>query len=124
MIHQNVLETIGRTPLVRIGRLVGKDDATLIAKLESFNPCGSVKDRIGLSMIEAAKKDGSLKPGMTIVEPASGNTGIALAMVAAVKGYKCVLTIEEIIRDLGNLKLDFFVVGMGTGGTITGAGRF
>ncbi|MGB7063116.1 MAG: pyridoxal-phosphate dependent enzyme, partial [Candidatus Zixiibacteriota bacterium] len=95
MIHQNVLETIGRTPLVRIRRLVGKDDATLIAKLESFNPCGSVKDRIGLSMIEAAEKDGSLKPGMTIVEPTSGNTGIALGMVAAVKGYKCVFTMPD-----------------------------
>lgn len=187
MIYNNILDTIGRTPLVRINRLAGKNDATLIAKLESFNPCGSVKDRIGLSMIEAAEKDGSLKPGMTIVEPTSGNTGIALAMVAAVKGYKCVFTMpdtmslerrallkylgaeivltegpkgmkgaveraqelveefgyfqpqqfdnpanpeihqrttaEEIIRDLGDLKLDFFVVGVGTGGTITGAGE-
>ena len=95
MIYNNILETIGRTPLVKINKLVGKDDATLIAKLESFNPCGSVKDRIGLSMIEAAEKDGSLKPGMTIVEPTSGNTGISLAMVAAVKGYKCVFTMPD-----------------------------
>ena len=187
MVYQNILETIGKTPLVRINKLVGEDDATLLAKLESFNPCGSVKDRIGLSMIEAAEKDGSLKPGMTIVEPTSGNTGIALAMVAAVKGYKCIFTMpdtmslerrallkylgaeivltegskgmkgaiekaqelveefgyfqplqfdnpanprihrettaEEIIKDLGDLKLDFFVVGVGTGGTITGAGE-
>ena len=188
MVYQNILETVGRTPLVRINKLVGKDDATLIAKLESFNPCGSVKDRIGLSMISAAEKDGSLRPGMTIVEPTSGNTGIALAMVAAVKGYRCILTMpesmslerrallkflgaelvlteasrgmkgaiekarelvessgyfqplqfenpsnpqihrettaQEIIGDLGDLKLDFFVAGVGTGGTITGAGRF
>jgi cysteine synthase A len=187
MIYNNILETIGKTPLVKINKLVGKDDATLIAKLEFFNPCGSVKDRIGLSMIEAAEKDGSLKPGMTIVEPTSGNTGIAVAMVAAVKGYKCVFTMpetmslerrallrflgaeivltkgskgmrgavekaqelvkefgyfqpqqfdnpanpevhrkttaEEIIRDLGDFNLDFFVAGVGTGGTITGAGE-
>lgn len=187
MIYDNIVETIGRTPLVRINKLVGKDDATLIAKLESFNPCGSVKDRIGFSMIEAAEKEGSLKPGMTIVEPTSGNTGIALVMVAAVKGYKCIFTMpdtmslerrallkflgaeivltegakgmkgaiekaqelveefgyfqpqqfdnpanpeihrrttaEEIIKDLGDVKLDFFVVGIGTGGTITGAGE-
>lgn len=187
MIYNNILETIGRTPLVKINKLVDKDDATLIAKLEFFNPCGSVKDRIGLSMIEAAEKDGSLKPGMTIVEPTSGNTGIALAMVAAVKEYKCVFTMpetmslerrallkflgaeivltegvkgmrgavekaqeladkfgyfqpqqfdnfanpeihrkttaEEIIKDLGDLNLDFFVAGVGTGGTITGAGE-
>jgi cysteine synthase A len=187
MIYDNILETIGRTPLVRINKLVGKDDATLIAKLESFNPCGSVKDRIGLSMIETAEKEGSLKPGMTIVEPTSGNTGIALAMVAAVKGYRCVLTMpetmslergallgflgaeiiltegakgmkgavekaqelskkfgyfqpqqfdnpanpeihrtttaKEIIKDMGDLKLDYFVVGVGTGGTITGTGE-
>jgi cysteine synthase A len=187
MIHSNILKTIGRTPLVKINRLAGKEDALLIAKLECFNPCGSVKDRIGLSMIEAAEKDGSLKPGMTIVEPTSGNTGIALAMAAAVKGYKCIFTMpetmslerrallkflgaeivltegakgmkgavekaeelakafshfqpqqfnnpanpeihrkttaEEIIRDLGDTNLDFFVAGVGTGGTITGTGE-
>ncbi len=187
MIYNNVLETIGKTPLIRINKLTGKQDATVLAKLESFNPCGSVKDRIGLSMIEAAEKDGLIKPGMTIVEPTSGNTGIGLAMVAAVKGYKCVLTMpetmslerralleflgaqivltegkkgmkgaiekaqelslkpgyfqplqfvnpanpevhrrttaREIIEDLGESKLDYFVVGVGTGGTITGAGQ-
>jgi len=94
-VYNNILETIGSTPLVRINKLVDDKDATLIAKLEIFNPCGSVKDRIGLSMIEAAEKEGSLKPGMTIVEPTSGNTGIALAMVAAVKGYKAVFTMPE-----------------------------
>jgi cysteine synthase A len=187
MICNNVLETIGKTPLVRINKLVGERDASLLAKLESFNPCSSVKDRIGLSMIEAAEKAGVLKPGMIIVEPTSGNTGIALAMVAAVKGYKCVLTMpesmsverrallkflgaeiiltegargmkgaiekahelsekpayfqplqfknpanpqihrqttaEEIIQDLGDMNLDYFVAGVGTGGTITGAGE-
>jgi cysteine synthase A len=187
MIYDNVLGIIGRTPLVKINKLVGERDATVLAKLESFNPCGSVKDRIGLSMIEAAEKEGLLGPGMTVVEPTSGNTGIALAMVAAVKGYKCVLTMpesmsverrallkflgaeivltegakgmkgaiqkaeelsrqpgyfqplqfanpanpevhrrttaREIIEDLGELRLDCFVVGVGTGGTITGAGQ-
>jgi cysteine synthase A len=187
MLYHNILETIGRTPLVKINKLVGKEDAAVFAKLESFNPCWSVKDRIGLSMIEAAEKQGLLKPGMTIVEPTSGNTGIALAMVAAVKGYRCILTMpetmsierrallkflgaeivlteggkgmkgavaeadelkrrhgyfqplqfenpanpeihrrttaREIIEDLGDLRLDYFVAGVGTGGTITGAGE-
>ena len=187
MIYNNILETIGKTPLVKINKLVGSEDAALLAKLEFFNPAGSVKDRIGLSMIEDAEKKGKLKPEMTIVEPTSGNTGIALAMVAAVKGYKCIFTMpetmslerralfkflgaelvltdgalgmrgavdkaqelaeekgyfqpqqfenpanpkihrettaEEIIDDLGDLKLDYFVAGVGTGGTITGAGE-
>ncbi len=187
MIYKNILETIGRTPLVRINKMVGKEDADVLAKLEFFNPCGSIKDRIGLSMIEAAERDGRLKPGMTIVEPTSGNTGIGLAMAAAVKGYKCIFTMpetmsverrailkllgaeivltegakgmggsvekakelaekfgyfqpqqfenpanpeihrrttaQEIIKDLGDLKLDYFVAGVGTGGTITGAGE-
>jgi len=187
VIYNNILETIGKTPLVKINKLVGSEDAALLAKLEFFNPAGSVKDRIGLSMIEDAEKKGKLKPEMTIVEPTSGNTGIALAMVAAVKGYKCIFTMpetmslerralfkflgaelvltdgalgmrgavdkaqelaeekgyfqpqqfenpanpkihrettaEEIIDDLGDLKLDYFVAGVGTGGTITGAGE-
>jgi cysteine synthase A len=185
-IYNNILETIGGTPLVRINRMVDDQDATILAKLEFFNPCGSVKDRIGLSMIEAAERDGLLKPGMTVVEPTSGNTGIALAMVAVVKGYKAIFTMpetmslerrallkffgadvvltpgdqgmrgavdkarelvekhgyfqpqqfenpanpeihrqttaREIIKDLGDSKLDYFVAGVGTGGTITGAG--
>lgn len=186
-VYNNILETIGNTPLVKINRLTDNQDATLIAKLEFFNPCGSIKDRIGASMIEAAEREGFLKPGMTIVEPTSGNTGIALAMVAAAKGYRAVFTMpetmslerrallkflgaeviltpgeegmhgatqkakklaqecgyfqpqqfenpanpqihskttaREIIKDLGNLKLDYFVAGVGTGGTITGAGK-
>jgi len=187
VIYNNILETIGRTPLIRINRLVDDQDAALIAKVEYFNPCGSVKDRIGMSMIETAEQEGNLRPGMTIVEPTSGNTGIALAMVACVKGYKTVFTMpetmslerrallkffgaeivltpgdkgmkgavqkaqelveqrgyfqpqqfnnpanpeihrkttaEEIIEDLGELNLDYFVAGVGTGGTITGAGE-
>ncbi len=186
-IYNNILETIGKTPLVKINRLVDKKDATLIAKLEFFNPGGSIKDRIGLSMIESAEQNGLLRPGMTIVEPTSGNTGIGLAMVAAVRGYRTVFTMpetmsqerkallrffgaeivltpgnegmrgavekaqelvekygyyqpqqfensanpeihrrttaEEIINDLGEFNLDYFVAGVGTGGTITGAGE-
>lgn len=183
----NIVDAIGRTPLVRINRLADSDSATIFVKLESLNPCSSVKDRIGASMIEAAEKDGRLQPGMTIVEPTSGNTGIALAMVAAAKGYKTIFTMPdtmslerrnilkifgaeviltpgadgmkgaiakaeelatkenhffpsqfdnpanpavhrdttgpEIIDDLRDLTLDAFVAGVGTGGTISGAGK-
>src|SRR3990172_10089222 len=94
-IASSALDLIGNTPLVRLDRLAGDDCATILAKLESLNPGGSVKDRIALSMIEKAERDGSIKPGDTIVEPTSGNTGIGLALVAAVKGYRLVLTIPE-----------------------------
>ncbi|MCB2229494.1 cysteine synthase A [bacterium] len=187
MRFNNVLEAIGRTPLIRLNRLTGANDATIYVKMEAFNPGGSVKDRIGAAMILAAEREGKLKPGMTIVEPTSGNTGIALAMVAASRGYRCVLTMPEsmslerralmkvfgaqleltpakegmkgaiakanelakqdgwfqpfqfsnpanpqihryttgpeIIADLGDLNLDAFVAGVGTGGTISGGGR-
>jgi len=187
VIYKNILETIGKTPLVKINKLSSPEDATILTKIEFFNPAGSVKDRIGLSMLEDAERKVKLRPGMTIVEPTSGNTGIALAMVAAVKGYRCVFTMpetmslerrallkflgaelvltdgalgmkgavdkaqalakergyfqpqqfenpanpeihrettaKEIMEDLGDLKLDFFVVGVGTGGTISGAGE-
>jgi cysteine synthase A len=187
MRFDNIIDAIGRTPLVRINRLTTAGSATIYAKLESFNPCSSVKDRIGAAMIEAAERDGSLKLGMTIVEPTSGNTGIALAMVAAARGYKCLFTMpetmsverrailrhfgaeivltpgpegmkgavakaeelaqaedcfqpqqfnnpanleihrkttaKEIIEDLRELSLDAFVAGVGTGGTISGAGE-
>jgi len=186
MLLANILESIGGTPLVKINRLTSPEDATLYVKLEAFNPCGSVKDRIGVSMIEIAEREGKLKAGMTIVEPTSGNTGVALAMVAAVKGYRTVFTMPEsmskerrsllkhlgaeliltpaekgmrgavekaeelasqegyfqpqqfknlanplihklttapeIIADLGDLNLDAFVAGVGTGGTLSGAG--
>ncbi|MFZ0887549.1 MAG: cysteine synthase A [Candidatus Binataceae bacterium] len=181
------LELIGHTPVVRLNRLPGKNDAEVWVKLENYNPGGSVKDRICLAMIERAESEGKLKPGDTIVEPTSGNTGIGLALVAAVKGYKLILTMpdtmseerrsllvaygaqlvltpdthgmhaavakaEELVRDnpgyfmpqqfsnpanpqvhyattgpelLEQLRrLDAFVAGVGTGGTITGTGRY
>ncbi len=186
MKFDNIAATIGRTPLVRLNRLPAENSATVYAKLESFNPGASVKDRIGLSMINAAEKDGRLKPGMTIIEATSGNTGIGLAMIAAIRGYRCVLVMpetmslerravmqvygaefvltpgpdgmkgaiakaeelskkkdhfqplqfsnpanpdihrlttgQEIADDFGDTGLDAFVAGVGTGGTITGAG--
>jgi cysteine synthase A len=91
----SILEQIGNTPLVRLEQLEEKGAAAIYAKVESFNPGGSIKDRICLAMIEVAEKDGSLKPGATVVEPTSGNTGIGLSMVCAVKGYKLVLTMPD-----------------------------
>ncbi len=187
MILDNILHTIGNTPLVQLNKLAPEGSARILMKLESFNPGGSVKDRIALNMIEDAEKKGSLKPGMTIVEPTSGNTGIGLAIVAAVKGYPIIFTMpdtmsverrmilkqfgakliltpgekgmvgavmeaqeltnnvnyfmpqqfenmanpevhrnttaQEIIDDLNETPLDFLVIGVGTGGTITGAGE-
>src|ERR1700722_7260963 len=181
------LELIGHTPVVRLNRLPGKDDAEIWAKLESFNPGGSVKDRICVAMVEAAEREGRLKPGETIVEPTSGNTGIGLALVAAVKGYQLILTMpdtmseerrsllaaygaklvltpdtrgmhgaiaraEELVRENPGYympqqfsnpanpdvhyrttgpelveqleQIDAFVAGVGTGGTISGTGRY
>ncbi|SLM99319.1 cysteine synthase A [Brevibacterium yomogidense] len=184
-IHSDVTKIVGGTPLVRLNKASERSGAEIVAKLEGANPANSVKDRIGVAMIEAAEKSGQLKPGGTIVEATSGNTGIALAMVGAARGYKVVLTMPEsmskerrallrafgatleltakadgmrgavekaealadegavlvrqfaneanaaihesttgpeIIRDTDG-KVDVFVSGIGTGGTITGVGR-
>ena len=94
-IYKNMYKTIGSTQLVRLNRITGSIGCEILAKQESFNPLGSVKDRIGLAMIEAAEEQGLIKPGDTIVEPTSGNTGIALAFVCAVKNYNLVLTMPE-----------------------------
>lgn len=186
MKFQNIVDAIGGTPLIKLNGIVPESSAEIYVKMESFNPSSSVKDRISVSMIVAAEKDGRLKRGMTIVEPTSGNTGVGLAMVAAAKGYRCILVMPEsmsierrallkifgaelvltpkekgmkgaieeannlaknktyfkpdqfanpanpeihrlttgpeIINDLGDTKLDAFVAGVGTGGTLTGAG--
>jgi cystathionine beta-synthase len=190
-VHESVLSAIGNTPLVKLQKLVGPEDATVYVKLEFMNPGGSVKDRMALHMIEKAEKAGTLKPGGTIVENTSGNTGMGLAMIAAVKGYRCIFTMpdkmsiekinrlkgmgaqvvvtptnvaaedprsyyetakrlvketpgafypnqyhnpdnieahylttgREVYEQLGG-KLDAFVAGLGTGGTMSGAGKY
>jgi cysteine synthase A len=94
-IYNNVLETIGKTPLIRLNKLTEGAGATVVGKVESRNPGGSVKDRICQAMIAEAEKQGIIKPGATLIEPTSGNTGIGLAMVSAVKGYKLILTMPE-----------------------------
>ena len=190
-IYENATELIGHTPLMNVSNYAkdqGVEDATLLVKVELFNPAGSVKDRVALAMIEDAEKKGKLKPGATIIEPTSGNTGIGLASVAAAKGYRTVLTLpetmsverrnllkaygaelvltegakgmkgaiakaEELQKEIPNSiilgqfdnpanpaahaattgpeiwedtdgKVDIFVAGVGTGGTVTGIGTF
>src|SRR3954467_3308717 len=94
-IYDSITDTIGGTPLVRINRIIPRDQATVLAKCEFFNPLSSVKDRIGVAMIEAAERDGKIDRDTVIVEPTSGNTGIALAFVCAAKGYRLILTMPE-----------------------------
>ncbi|HBT40911.1 MAG TPA: cysteine synthase A, partial [Rhodospirillaceae bacterium] len=96
-IYDSIIDTVGATPLVRLKRMAEDAGVTtdIVGKCEFFNPLSSVKDRIGLNMIEAAERDGRLKDGATLVEPTSGNTGIALAFVAAAKGYRLILTMPE-----------------------------
>ena len=93
--HNNILETIGNTPLVKLNKIVNDVDALVLAKIETFNPGNSVKDRMALKMIEDAEKNGSLKPGGTIIEGTSGNTGMGLALAATLKGYKCIFVMAD-----------------------------
>ena len=106
---KNILETIGNTPLVQLNKVTAEVDALVLAKVETFNPGNSVKDRMALKMIEDAEKDGRLKPGGTIIEGTSGNTGMGLALAAIIKGYKCIFVTNskqskekaDILRALG-----------------------
>src|SRR5215212_23543 len=112
---ENVLGLIGKTPLVKLNKLTKGFQSTVLAKMESLNPGGSVKDRIGISMINAAEREGRLKPGGTVVEATSGNTGIGLALVCAVRGYKCIFVMtdkasQEKVRYLKSLGADVIVV--------------
>jgi cystathionine beta-synthase len=94
-VHKTILDAIGNTPLVRLNKVSKGLKPTILAKLENLNPGGSVKDRIGIAMVEQAEKMGLLKPGGTIIEPTSGNTGVGLAMVASVKGYKMIFVMPD-----------------------------
>ena len=128
MIFENILETIGNTPLVKINRITPNKKVIICAKLEGFNPSGSIKDRIALKMIEQAEADGSLRKGKTIIEPTSGNTGIGLAMIGDVKGYdveivmSSAVSVERIkmIRSFG-AKVTLTEAKLGTDGAITKA---
>ena len=129
-IKNNILETIGNTPMVRINSLNPNPDVNIFAKLEGFNPSGSIKDRIAVKMISEAERDGRLRPGQTIIEPTSGNTGIGLAIIGIVKGYPVVIVMSEavsverrkIIRSLGG-KVILTPAEEGTDGAIRMARR-
>jgi len=138
--HLSLISTVGRTPLVELGRLAKNLPGRVLAKLEMRNPCANVKDRVGVALIDDAESRGLLKPGMTIVEATGGNTGIGLAFVCAIRGYRLILTMPEImsleriallhtkttaveIWDDTEGAVDYFVSAIGTGGTITGMGE-
>lgn len=99
MIHKNILETIGNTPMVKINKILPKKEVNIFAKLEGFNPGGSIKDRIALKMIEQAEKEGCLTKDKIIIEPTSGNTGISLAMIGAVKGYRVEIVMSKAVSE-------------------------
>ena len=132
-IAKQLTELVGNTPLLELNKYSQAKglETPVIAKVEFFNPGGSVKDRIALAMIEDAEKKGILKPGATIIEPTSGNTGVGLALVSAVKGYHLILTMPETMsverrnlwRDTDG-KVDIFVAGVGTGGTVSGVAKY
>src|SRR6201988_1418990 len=94
-IYEDITQTIGHTPLIKLRRVVGDAKATVVGKMENFNPLWSVKDRIGVSMIDAAERDGKINKNTVIIEPTSGNTGIALAFTCAARGYKLIVTMPE-----------------------------
>ena len=128
---KTILDTIGSTPMVRINALSPNPKVKIFAKLEGFNPTGSIKDRIAVKMIETAEREGRLTKGKTIIEPTSGNTGIGLAIVGIVKGYPVEIVMSEavsierrkIIRAYGG-KIDYLVCAIGTSGTLMGLSRF
>jgi cysteine synthase B len=119
MMFDNILDAIGRTPLVKINRLNPKPQIPLYAKLEGFNPTGSIKDRIALKMIEQAEESGALTPGKTIIEPTSGNTGIGLAMIGAVKGY----TVEIVMSEAVSVERRKMIEAFGAKTTLTDASQ-
>src|SRR6187455_3658834 len=94
-IKNNILETIGNTPLIKLNKITKDFPCTVAAKVDYFNPCNSIKDRMAVKMIEVAEKEGKLKPGGTIIEGTSGNTGMGLALAAAIKGYQCIFTMPD-----------------------------
>lgn len=107
-IYQDITQTIGRTPLVALHRMSAETKARVVVKLESFNPLSSVKDRIGVAMIDAAEKQGLLKQGAVLIEPTRGNTGIALAFVAAARGHRLILTMPDTMSLERRQLLDIF----------------
>ena len=99
MIYDNILETIGNTPMIRINKMCPNKDVNIFAKVEGFNPTGSIKDRIAVAMIEQAEAEGKLYPGKTIIEPTSGNTGIGLAVIGAIKGYPVEIVMSSAVSE-------------------------